>query len=98
MSDTGAHVLLVVIDLRIAYAQSLKDKRRIVKSLKDRLSSRFNISIAELSELDNCKQSVLGMTMISNDRAYLEKQLSHIQTLILEVRDIDVIKVTKEWL
>ena len=68
MYGTDVHVLLLIFELRISYAQSLKDKRRVIKGLKDRLTSRFNISIAELGELDNWKQSVLCVTMLSNDK------------------------------
>jgi len=98
MYGTDVHVLLLIFELRISYAQSLKDKRRVIKGLKDRLSSRFNISIAELGELDNWKQSVLGVTMIANDKKYLDGQASKIETIILEVKNIELITVSKEWL
>ena len=98
MYGTDVHILLLIFELRISYAQSLKDKRRVIKGLKDRLSSRFNISIAELGELDNWKQSILGVTMIANDRKYLDGQASQIETIILEVKNIELITVSKEWL
>ena len=98
MYGTDVHILLLIFELRISYAQSLKDKRRVIKGLKDRLSSRFNISIAELGELDNWKQSVLGITMIANDRKYLDGQASQIETIILEVKNIELITVSREWL
>jgi len=98
MVNAGAHVILMLFELRISYVQSLKDKRRVIKGLKDRLSSRFNISIAELGELDNWNMAILGVAMIGNDRKYLQKQASYIETLILEVKDIELIAVSKEWL
>ena len=98
MYGADIHILLLIFELRISYAQSLKDKRRVIKGLKDHLSSRFNISIAELGELDNWKQSILGVTMIANDRKYLDGQASQIETIILEVKNIDLITVSKEWL
>ena len=98
MPETGIYILLVLFELRIAYAQSLKDKRRVVTGLKDRLSSRFNISIAELGELDNWHQTVIRITMIGNDRVYLEKQSSFIENVVVETRDTELLKVTKEWL
>ncbi|MCW8853626.1 MAG: DUF503 domain-containing protein [Gammaproteobacteria bacterium] len=90
--------MLLIFELRISYAQSLKDKRRVIKGLKDRLSSRFNISIAELGELDNWNQSILGVVLIANDRKYLDGQASLIESMILEVRNIELITVSKEWL
>ncbi|MBN1878878.1 DUF503 domain-containing protein [bacterium] len=60
------------IEFNIHGAASLKDKRRVVKSIKDRLKARFNISIAEMDHLDIWQKSELGFTCISNDRAYLD--------------------------
>ncbi|MCW8909547.1 MAG: DUF503 domain-containing protein [Gammaproteobacteria bacterium] len=98
MSGADIYILLLIFELRISYAQSLKDKRRVIKGLKDRLSSRFNISIAELGELDNWNQSILGVVLIANDRKYLDGQASLIESMILEVRNIELITVSKEWL
>ena len=92
------HVLLIKLDLQIPSAHSLKDKRRQIKSLKDRLSSRFNASVAEIDALDNWQQAVLGICMISNDRTYLDKQYSLLETLVLEYTDLALINVTREWL
>ena len=98
MPGADVYILLLIFELRISYAQSLKDKRRVIKGLKDRLSSRFNISIAELGQLDNWNQSILGVVLIANDRKYLDGQACLIESMVLEVRDIELVTVTKEWL
>ncbi|UCD28445.1 MAG: DUF503 domain-containing protein [Planctomycetota bacterium] len=59
-------------------ATSLKDKRRVVSSLKDRLSSRFNISVAEVGALDHRQQAELGVTMVANDRRFVERCLDKV--------------------
>ncbi len=92
------HVLLIKLRLQIPYAHSLKDKRSQIKSLKDRLSSRFNASVAEINALDNWQQAVMGVCMISNDRTYLDKQYSLVEALVLEYTEIELIDVTREWL
>ena len=92
------HVLLIKLSLQIPYAHSLKDKRSQVKSLKDRLSNRFNASVAEIDALDNWQQAVLGVCMISNDKAYLDKQYSLVEALVLEYTELELINVTREWL
>jgi len=92
------HVLLIKLDLRIPYAHSLKDKRSQIKSLKDRLSSRFNASVAEIDALDNWQQAVMGICMISNDKSYLDKQYSLVETLVLEYTEMELINMTREWL
>lgn len=92
------HVLLIKLRLQIPDAHSLKDKRRQIKSLKDRLSNRFNASVAEIDELDNWQQAVMGVCLISNDRAYLNKQYSLVETLVLEYTDLELINIHREWL
>jgi uncharacterized protein YlxP (DUF503 family) len=92
------HVLLIKLSLQIHYAHSLKDKRSQIKSLKDRLSSRFNASIAEIDALENRQQAVIGVCMIGNDRSYLDKQYSLVEALVLEYTELELINMTREWL
>ena len=61
--------------LAVFEATSLKDKRRVIKSLKDRLSNRFNVSVAEVDKLDSRQQAVLGVAMVANDARYVESCL-----------------------
>ena len=92
------HVLLIKLSLQIPDAHSLKDKRRQIRSLKDRLSSRFNVSVAEIDALDNWQKAVIGVCMISNDKPYLDKQYSLVETLVLEYTELELVNVTREWL
>lgn len=92
------HILLIKLTLQIPDAHSLKDKRRQIKSLKDKLSSRFNASVAEIDALDNWQQAVMGVCMISNDRTYLQKQYSLVEAMVLEYTELELINVTREWL
>jgi uncharacterized protein YlxP (DUF503 family) len=59
-------------------AHSLKDKRRVLKSLKDRLGNRFNVSVAEVGELDHHQCFELGVAAVGNDRRYLNGLLSSV--------------------
>jgi uncharacterized protein len=92
------HVLLIKLRLQIPSAHSLKDKRRQIKSLKDRLSSRFNASVAEIDELDKWQQSVIAVCMISNDKSYLDKQCSLVETIVLEYTELELLNIHREWL
>ncbi len=92
------HIIFILIDLRIPYAQSLKDKRQPVRSLKQRLKNRFNISIAEVDALDEWKRAVLGVTMVSNDKRYLHKQSSLIEQAILEITELELVAFNCEYL
>jgi len=90
--------MLIKLRLKIPCAQSLKDKRSQIKSLKDRLSSRLNASVAEVDDLDNWQQAVIGICMISIDRSYLEKQYSVAEALVLEYTGLELIDISRDWL
>lgn len=60
------------IRFQIHGSASLKDKRKVVKSIKDRLKTRYNISIAETGDQDRWQVAELGIACISNDRSYLD--------------------------
>ena len=64
--------------LLIPESQSLKDKRRVVKSLLAKLGSRFNIAVSEIGDLDTPKRSVIGIVSISNDSRHLNQMLSKV--------------------
>ncbi len=66
------------VRLGIFEALSLKDKRRVTKSLKDRLGSRHNISIAEVDDLDHRQAATLAMAMVANESRFVESALSKI--------------------
>ena len=96
MSNT-IHILLITLELHIPYAQSLKEKRKHIKSLRDRLRAKFNASVAEIDSLDDWQRSVIGITMISNDRRYLESQYSAVEMLVMEYRDVQLVQMNREW-
>jgi len=91
-------VCVISIELLIPMAHSLKEKRKQIKSLKERLKNRFNASVAEVGSLDEWQRAVLGMSMISNDKRYLEKQYSAIEKMVLEGREVELINMNIEWL
>jgi uncharacterized protein YlxP (DUF503 family) len=66
------------VRLLIREARSLKDKRQVVKSIKDRLHNGFNVSIAEVAALDNRQVAVLGMAMVSNEAHHVKTALGQI--------------------
>lgn len=97
-NDNKATVCILSIELFIPMAHSLKEKRKHIKSLKERLKNRFNASVSEIDALDDWQRAVLGVAMISNDRRYLEKQYSAIEHYVLEARDLELLKIEIEWL
>ena len=66
---------LLTLDIYIADSHSLKDKRQVLRSLKDRLRGRFNVAVAELDHHDNWQRAQIGIVSISNNAAHLEQSL-----------------------
>jgi uncharacterized protein YlxP (DUF503 family) len=93
-----ASILFIAVSVHIPHAHSLKEKRKHIKSLKDRLQSGFNASVAEIDSLEEWQRSVLGLVMISNDSQHLQSEASRIETFLLDFRDIQLISIEQEWL
>jgi uncharacterized protein YlxP (DUF503 family) len=66
------------IELRIPESGSLKAKRRVVKSLKDRVQARFSVAIAEVDRLDDWQRATLGVACVSNDARLVDATLTKV--------------------
>jgi uncharacterized protein YlxP (DUF503 family) len=64
-------VAQLTLEIRIDHAQSLKDRRHVVRSLKDQLRQGFNVSVAEMDEATLWNSATLGIVAISRSRDYL---------------------------
>ena len=69
---------LLTLELHIQHAQSLKDKRQVLRSLKDRLRAKFNVAVAELEHHDKWQRSVVGVVTLSHEEQHVEESLQHI--------------------
>ena len=75
-NNSGRPIIgVMTIELHFPDAQSLKSKRMVVKSIKDRLRRKFNVSIAETGYLDLWQRSELALVSVSGTRSVLESQL-----------------------
>ena len=79
------------VELSVQDAMSLKDKRRVVKSIKDRIAHAHNVSIAEVGALDQHRRAILGIAMVSNDTRYVEGALSKLVDFIRSGPQVDLI-------
>jgi len=66
---------LLTLEIQIPDAQSLKDKRQVLRSLKDRLRQHHNVAVAELEHQDVWQSSTVGVVTISNSGAHATQQL-----------------------
>jgi hypothetical protein len=72
---------VLTVDVAIFEAQTLKDKRRVIQSLKNKLSHRFNVSVAEVAYLETPKRCRLGIAVVSNETRAVHSQLDHVVEL-----------------
>ncbi len=81
------HIGVLQFTMEIPHAASLKDKRRVIKSLKDRIRRRFNVSIAEIDDLDEWTVATLGASMTGNDIPYINSALDKLLNVLDDERD-----------
>lgn len=78
---------LLRFTLALGQTRSLKDKRKLVRSVIDRTKARFPVAIAEVDALDNHRKAVLGVTVVSNDGGHARDMLDKV------VRDVESLYV-----
>src|SRR3979490_1615744 len=66
---------VLTLEIYIPEAHSLKDKRQVLRSLKDRLRAKFNVAVAELEGQDSWQRSVIGIVTLSNNAGHVEQSL-----------------------
>jgi uncharacterized protein YlxP (DUF503 family) len=72
-------IALLTIDIHLPDAQSLKDKREVVRQLKDRLRARFNVSVAEVNANDLWQRAQVAVVSVNSDHVYLDQVMSAIE-------------------
>jgi uncharacterized protein YlxP (DUF503 family) len=72
-------IAFLTLELRIEAAQSLKDKRQVVRSLKDRLRAHFNVAVAELDANGLWNRATLGVVSVSDSRDYLDGLMRNVE-------------------
>lgn len=70
---------VLTLDIHLPDAHSLKEKRLVIRKIKDRLRARFNVAVAELDHQELWQRAVVGVVSISSDRANLQKVLEAVQ-------------------
>ena len=72
-------VAQLTLEVRIEHAQSLKDRRQVVRSMKDQLRQGFNVSVAEMDEAVTWQSATLGVVAISRSRDYLHGLIEEVE-------------------
>jgi uncharacterized protein YlxP (DUF503 family) len=89
---------LLTLELQIQHAQSLKDKRQVIRSLKDRIRSRFNAAVAEVDHQDSWQRSTIAVATVSGDRQYAEEALRKIEEEAARAVGVDLVSAEVEFL
>lgn len=79
------------LDLFIPQVNSLKSKRRILKSLKDKIRHKFNVSIAEIDHLDKWQRQSLAVACVNSDKRLVNSLLSKVVNLTQAQHSIELI-------
>ncbi len=72
-------IAFLTLELRIEGAQSLKDKRQVLRSLKDKLRNGFNVAVAELDANDLWQRATIGVVSISGSQDYLQGLMQNVE-------------------
>jgi uncharacterized protein YlxP (DUF503 family) len=89
---------LCTIELFLADSQSLKDKRQVLSSLKDRLRQRFNLTVAEIEAQDLWQKAVLAFACVANDRRHVNQVLDQALNLVKSNPVIEIVQSRVELL
>ncbi len=89
---------ICTVELFIAGSRSLKDKRQVLHSLKDRLRGKFNLSIAEVGSQDLWQKAVLGMACVANDGSYVNQVLEQALNVIRGMPAVEIVQAKQELL
>jgi hypothetical protein len=72
-------IAVLTLEILVEYSHSLKEKRQVVKSLKDRLRHRFNVAVAEVDGLESWQRSVIAAVTVANERTRAEQVLQAVE-------------------
>ena len=86
------------IELAIFDARTLKDKRRVIASLKQKLRNRFNVSVAEVGYLDTPKRCRLGVSVVSRESRTAHSQLDQVVDLVRRASGASLLEYEREFL
>src|SRR5215470_15539239 len=90
-------VAVLTLEIRIENAHSLKDRRQVVRSLKEKLQNGFNISIAELDEAVTWQSATIGLAAISGSRDYLAGLMKQVEDAAVRISNDLGAQVADAW-
>ena len=89
---------VLTLELRLEDAHSLKDKRHVVLSLKERLRHKFNVAVAEIDYQDLWQRAAVAAVTVSPDRAHAATVLQSVEDEAAALLGAGLVEATVEWL
>ena len=89
---------VLTLEIRLHDAHSLKDKRQVVKSLKDRLRSKFNVAVAEIDCQELWQRAVVAAVTVASDHLHAEKVLQSVEEEAAALLGGELAGTVVEWL
>ena len=89
---------VLTLEIHIEDAHSLKEKRHVVKGLKDRLRSRFNVAVAEIDYQDSWQRAMVAAVTISGDRVHAESVLQRLELEAANILGGMLVSSAVEWI
>jgi len=86
------------VELYLPDGHSLKEKRQVLSSLKERLRNKFNVSVAEVGEQDLWQKAVLGIACVANEGVHVNQVLDQVLNVIRSIPLIELINSRIELL
>jgi len=88
---------VITVELRIPMAQSLKDKRSVIRSLTDKCKNKFNVAVSEVDNRDLWKNATLGIATVTGDQKHLEKMIDKIIKFIEDFPGVFLYNFTVDY-
>ena len=88
----------MTLELRLENSHSLKDKRHVVKSLRDRLRNKFNVSVAEIDCQDLWQRAVVAAVTVSSDKVQAERVLQSVEDETVSLLGPALAGASVEWI
>jgi hypothetical protein len=85
------------VELHVPEAQSLKDRRSVLKSLKDQLRGRFNVAVAEIDPGEKWQRATVGVSTLADDRAHVQGVLRQVTEWLRDTRLVNLIRVEEDY-
>ena len=85
------------VELHVPTAQSLKDRRSVLKSLKDQLRAHFNVAVAELDPGEKWQRATVGVSTLADDRTHVQGVLRQVTEWLRDTRLVNLIRVEEDY-